>query len=116
MHWLAAGVGSQCPRARPLVAHMLEPQRVASPPTWCFPMRFECPLQEVALAALPPSVAASLHRLEVTPRPGAMCCQLEVQLPAGARLASLTVNGSFHSVLSSAAAPQVFIDTAALAQ
>ncbi len=79
-------------------------------------MRFECPLQEVALAALPPSVAASLHRLEVTPRPGAMCCQLEVQLPACSRLASLTVNGSFHRVLSSAAAPQVFIDTAALAR
>ncbi|KAL4433852.1 hypothetical protein ABPG75_000293 [Micractinium tetrahymenae] len=72
--------------------------------------------QEVALAALPPSVAASLHQLEVTPRPEALRCQLEVRLPAGAALAGLTVHGSFQRVLSAAAAPQVFIDTAALAR
>ena len=70
----------------------------------------------MALAALPPGVAAALHRLEVTPRPEAMRCQLEVQLPAGARLEALMVHGSFRRVLSTAAAPLVIINTVALAR
>lgn len=85
----------------------------------CSPLTCWCPLpwlQEVALAALPPGVAAALHRLEVTPRPEAMRCQLEVQLPAGARLEALMVHGSFRRVLSTAAAPLVIINTVALAR
>ena len=58
----------------------------------------------------------ALQVLEVTPRPEAMRCQLSLQLPAGVRLRRLTAHGSFNRLLSTKAAPEVFIHTRALSR
>lgn len=54
--------------------------------------------------------------LEVTPRPEAMHCHVNLCLPPAARRLRVIVHGSFLRILSTKAAPEVVIDSRALAR
>lgn len=60
------------------------------------------------------SKCLTLQVLEVTPRPQAIECRLDVRLPPAARLQQVVVHGSFARIISPCAAPQVVFDTPAV--
>ena len=89
------------------MVHLAERSR-PSLPCWSWP--------PPAASLCVPLFTAFRHGPQVTPRPEARRCHLEARLPAAARLRSFTVHGSFGLVVSSAAAPELLIDTRALAR